>query len=41
MKSFLLKNNTPTVAWSLVPNNTFFEGNIPEERNISEYSMLL
>lgn len=30
MKSFLLKNNTPIVKWSLVPNNTFFEGAIPE-----------
>lgn len=30
MKSFLLKNNTPTIKWSLIPNNTFFEGNIPE-----------
>ena len=30
MKSFLLKNNTPIVKWSLVPNNTFFEGTVPE-----------
>lgn len=32
MKSFLLNKatNTPTVKWSLVPNNTFFEGDVPE-----------
>ena len=30
MKSFLLKSNAPIVKWSMVPNNTFFEGNIPE-----------
>ena len=30
MKSFLLKSNTPTVKWSLVPNNCFFEGVVPE-----------
>jgi len=30
MKSFLLKDNKPIVKWSLIPNNTFFEGNIPE-----------
>lgn len=30
MKSFLLKNNTPTIKWSLLPDNIFFEGNVPE-----------
>jgi len=30
MKSFLLKNNTPTIKWSLLPDNVFFEGDIPE-----------
>lgn len=30
MKSFLLKNNKPIVKWSLVPDNTFFEGKIPD-----------
>lgn len=29
MKSFLLKNNTPIVKWSLVPDGCFFEGEIP------------
>jgi hypothetical protein len=30
MKSFLLYNNKPTVKWSLVPENIFYEGNIPD-----------
>lgn len=31
MKSFLLnKDNKPIVKWSLVPNNIFFEGTIPD-----------
>ncbi len=30
MKSFLLKDNKPIVKWSMVPNNTFFEGAIPK-----------
>lgn len=32
MKSFLLNKatNTPIVRWSLIPNNCFFEGAIPE-----------
>ena len=30
MKSFLLKDNKPILKWSMVPNNTFFEGVIPE-----------
>lgn len=31
MKSFLLnKENKPTIMWSMLENNTFFEGPIPE-----------
>lgn len=30
MKSFLLKNNHPTVKWSMVPDNCFYEGTVPE-----------
>ena len=30
MKTFLLKNNKPTIMWSLLQDNTFFEGTIPE-----------
>ena len=30
MKSFLLKNNIPILKWSLVPNEVYFEGNVPE-----------
>lgn len=30
MKSFLLKENKPIVKWSLVPDETYFEGNVPE-----------
>ena len=30
MKSFLLKNNKPIVKWSLVPDEIYFEGNVPE-----------
>ena len=30
MKSFLLKNGTPIVKWGLIPNNTFYIGEIPE-----------
>ena len=30
MKSFPLKNNSPILKWSLVPDNTFFEGILPE-----------
>jgi hypothetical protein len=29
MKSFLLKNNLPTIKFSMLPNNTFFEGELP------------
>jgi len=30
MKSFLLKDNKPIVKWSMIPDNTFFEGKVPE-----------
>jgi hypothetical protein len=30
MKSFLLKNNTPIIKWSLIPNETYFEGVVPD-----------
>jgi len=30
MKSFLLKEKTPIVKWSLVPDNIFFEGKVPD-----------
>jgi hypothetical protein len=30
MKSFLLKDNKPIVKWSMIPDNIFFEGTVPE-----------
>ena len=30
MKSFLLKNNIPIVKWGLIPDNTFFQGTVPD-----------
>ncbi len=30
MKSFLLKSGHPTIKFSLLPDNTFYEGTIPE-----------
>lgn len=30
MKSFLLKENKPIVKWGLIPDETYFEGTIPE-----------
>lgn len=30
MKSFLLHKNKPIVKWSLVPDNTFYEGKVPD-----------
>ena len=30
MKSFLLRNGSPTVKWGSIPSYCFFEGNIPE-----------
>lgn len=35
MKSFLLKNNTPIVKWGMIPNETFFEGEVPEGYNLA------
>lgn len=34
MKSFLGKNKIPIIKWGLLPNNTFFEGKIPEGYNL-------
>ncbi len=30
MKSFLLKDNKPIVKWGLIPDETYFEGTVPE-----------
>ena len=30
LKSFLLKDNKPITKWGLLPDNTFFEGEVPE-----------
>lgn len=30
MKSFLLKDKKPIVKWNMVPNETYFEGTVPE-----------
>jgi hypothetical protein len=30
MKTFLLKNKKPIIKWGMLPNNTFFEGEIPD-----------
>lgn len=30
MKSFLCKGKQPIIRWSLLPDNTFFEGKVPE-----------
>ena len=30
MKSFLLKSNVPIVKWGLIPDNTFFQGIVPD-----------
>ena len=30
MKSFLLKGKKPIIKWGSLPNNTFFEGKVPE-----------
>lgn len=37
MKTFLLKNNTPLIKFSMLPDNTFFEGELPGE----EYKLAL
>ena len=30
MKSFLLKNNIPTIKWSLLEDGVFYEGTLPK-----------
>jgi len=30
MKSFLLRNKTPIVKWGMIPDETYFEGEIPQ-----------
>lgn len=35
MKSFLLKGKRPIIRWSLLPNNTFFEGKVPDGYNLA------
>ncbi len=30
MKSFLLKGKTPIIKWGMIPDETYFEGNVPE-----------
>lgn len=35
MKSFLVKNKTPIIKWSKIPDNTFFEGNVPESYSLA------
>jgi hypothetical protein len=37
MKTFLLKNNVPTIKFSMIPDNIFFEGKLPGK----EYSLAL
>lgn len=35
MKSFLVKNKIPIVRWSKIPDNTYFEGNVPESYSLA------
>ena len=35
MKSFLLNGKRPIIRWGLLPENTFFEGSIPENYNLA------
>lgn len=30
MKSFLLREKTPVIKWGMLPDNTYFEGEVPE-----------
>ena len=30
MKSFLVKNKKPVCRWGMIPDNTFYEGNVPD-----------
>jgi hypothetical protein len=35
MRSFLLKEKSPIVKWGMIPQNTFFEGKVPENYNLA------
>jgi hypothetical protein len=35
MKTFLLKNNIPTIQWSLLKDNTFYNGVIPKKFDLA------
>ena len=35
MKSFLLKGKRPTIKWGSLPENIFFEGDVPEDYNLA------
>lgn len=35
MRTFLLKNNIPVIKWGGLPDNTFFEGEIPDGYNLA------
>lgn len=35
MKSFLLKGKQPIIKWSMLPENTFFEGKVPDGFNLA------
>ena len=35
MKSFLLKGKKPIIRWSLLPDNVFFEGKVPDGFNLA------
>ena len=35
MKSFLLRGKRPIIRWSLLPNETYFEGDVPEGYNLA------
>jgi len=35
MKSFLLKGKKPIIRWGLLPNETYFEGKVPDGYNLA------
>lgn len=35
MKTFLLKDKKPIVKWGMIPDETYFEGNIPEQYSLA------
>jgi hypothetical protein len=35
MKSFLLKNKKPIIKWGLLPDNVFFQGEVPKGYNLA------